>query len=242
MKHSNDFLDMRNDFLFTGMAVIRNQSYGMTSCGTGGVWSVTSMTKLDDFFFGRTMIEDTASSIAEFVNGRKAAYVAPFASKEAHLQLMCAVPKVSANYLEALERWDTGAIQCLCAQALGRPWFWVAQTCALLTMAIVVVPAWFTLGAVAHVSSWADFIALFNGGKFWLLPCPDADDVSGGRWNCDPIPNYPLMAVLVALVSWVVIFVLLFGLSHCAPRKLNFILRTCILYFNVTYPINAIAS
>ena len=40
MKHENDFLDMRNDFLFTGMAVIRNQAYGMTSCGTGGVWSV----------------------------------------------------------------------------------------------------------------------------------------------------------------------------------------------------------
>ena len=52
---------MRNDFLFTGMAVIRNQSYGMTSCGTGGIWSVTHMEGLDNFFFGRTMIEDTCA-------------------------------------------------------------------------------------------------------------------------------------------------------------------------------------
>ena len=37
--------------------------------------------KLDEFFFGRTMIEDTASSIVEFLNGRKAMYVAPFADK-----------------------------------------------------------------------------------------------------------------------------------------------------------------
>ena len=45
--HSNDFLDMRNDFLFTGMAVIRNQCYGMTSCGTGGIWQITKLDKLD---------------------------------------------------------------------------------------------------------------------------------------------------------------------------------------------------
>ena len=36
MKSDTDSLDMRNDFLFSGMAIIRNQSYGMTSCGTGG--------------------------------------------------------------------------------------------------------------------------------------------------------------------------------------------------------------
>ena len=232
MKHSNDFLDMRNDFLFTGMAVIRNQAYGMTSCGTGGVWSITTTEGLDDFFFGRTMIEDTASSISEFLNGRKAAYVAPFANKEPEDQLMCAVPKVSANYLEALERWDTGAIQCLCSQALSRPWFWVAQTVALGAMAVVVVPAWFTLGAIARIGSWTDFIKLFKGPNdeyhFWLMP--------------DGTPNFALMTILVALLTWTLLLGLLLMLSRCTPRSLNFVLRMCILYFNVTYPINAISS
>ena len=54
---------------------------------------------------------------------------------------MCAVPKVSANYLEALERWDTGAVQCLCAQALGRPWFWITLSCILLLIAAMISPA-----------------------------------------------------------------------------------------------------
>ena len=116
MEHKTDYLDMRNDFLFTGMAVIRNQSYGMTSCGTGGIWSITRTENLGEYFYGRTMIEDTASSTEQFLLGGKSVYIAPFSNKKAHDQLMCAVPKQSANYLDALERWDTGAVQCLCAQ------------------------------------------------------------------------------------------------------------------------------
>ena len=46
MEHKSDVLDMRNDFLFTGRAVIRNQCYGMTSCGTGGCWALTTGRKL----------------------------------------------------------------------------------------------------------------------------------------------------------------------------------------------------
>ena len=205
----------------------------MTSCGTGGVWSVTHTDSLDDFFFGRTMIEDTASSIVEFLRGRKAAYVAPFAKKDSNLQLMCAVPKVSSNYLEALERWDTGAIQCLCALALGRPWFIVAFTCALSIMALVCVPAWFSLGAIAHVRSWAALINLFAGppnypGQWWLL--------NSGDYNVE------LVVLVGACAAWSLIFVGLLLLTRFCPRSLNVFLRMCILYFNVTYPINSVSS
>ena len=233
LEHSNDYLDMRNDFLFTGMAVIRNQAYGMTSCGTGGVWAVTHTDNLEDYFFGRTMIEDTASSINEFLKGRKAMYVAPFASRPGQDQLMCAVPKVSETYLEALERWDTGAIQCLCALALGRPWFWISFPIALLVMATIAVPSWYPLGDIAHVTSWAEFFALFDGpeeypGQFWLL--------ADGSFNID------LIILLLAAFLWLALFVAAFCLTRYSPRKLNFVLRMCVLYFNVTYPLNSIAS
>ena len=83
---------MRNDFLFTGMAVIRNQSYGMTSCGTGGIWSITSARQLGDFFYGRTMIEDTSSSHYYFLRGQRSVYLPP--KRGTNNQLMRAVPKV----------------------------------------------------------------------------------------------------------------------------------------------------
>merc|ERR1711998_587679 len=97
----------------------------MTSCGTGGIWAITRSDKLETYFYGRTMIEDTASSTQAFLAGCKAVYVAPFSNKPSEAQLMCAVPKVSANYLEALERWDTGAVQSLLTQGLPRAWFWL---------------------------------------------------------------------------------------------------------------------
>jgi len=206
----------------------------MTSCGTGGIWSVTHTDKLEDFFFGRTMIEDTASSIAEFVKGRKAVYVAPFASKPSEAQLMCAVPKVSETYLEALERWDTGAIQCLCSMAINHVWFWIALPIALSVMALVVVPSWFPLGDIAMIRSWEDVEHLFSGPTscpscFWL-------DRTTGKID------YPLMVILVALLGWTCIFSIVFVLSRFFPRKLNFCMRMCVLYFNVTYPINSVAS
>ena len=134
-RRPNDVLDMRNDFLFTGMAVIRNQCYGMTSCGTGGTWAITNHAGLRRTFFGRTMIEDSATSLEMFLEGRSSFYVPPFANKKPQEQLMCAVPKVSANYLAALERWDTGAVQGFCAQALFRRWFWGMLGVVLAIMA-----------------------------------------------------------------------------------------------------------
>ncbi len=223
MSHGTDPLDMGNDFLFTGMAVLRDQSYGMTSCGTGGVWSISRSAddgRLDDFFFGRTMIEDTASSIVEFLAGRKAVYLAPFANKPPHEQLMCAVPKVSANYLEALERWDKGAIQCLCSLALTRPWFWVAQLMWFFVMALIVCPAWVSLNEFEGVRSWADLIHLFEG-RFWRL-----DDGS---------LNLELLAIVVAVPAWLLLLLSVFILSRSAS-KLNYALRICTLYFSVTHP------
>ena len=232
LENSTDFLDMRNDFLFTGMAVIRNQAYGMTSCGTGGIWAIAHTNHLEEYFFGRTMIEDTASSINEFLKGHKAVYVAPFANRPSHDQLMCAVPKVSQNYLEALERWDTGAIQCLCALALGRPWFWLAFPLAFTVMATITVPSWYPLGDIAHVKSWQEFLYLFEGprnypGQFWLLG--------------DGSINVNLLVLLLAVLVWVLLFVAFFILTYL-PKTLNFVLRMCVCYFNVTYPLNSIAT
>jgi hypothetical protein len=114
--HTTDHLDMRNDFLFTGMAIIRDRCYGMTSCGTGGTWSITASKDLGDYFYGRTMIEDTSTSHIKCMEGKRSVYLPP--KRNTNNQLMRAVPKVSANYLETLERWDTGAVQIFMSQGL----------------------------------------------------------------------------------------------------------------------------
>jgi len=220
MKHKTDVLDMANDFLFTGMAVIRNQSYGMTSCGTGGIWSITSARQLGEFFYGRTMIEDSASSLEHFLKGRKAVYVAPYAGKKPEQQLMCAVPKVSANYLEALERWDTGAVQCLCAQGLGRPWFWVTLSCMLVLITAMLLPA--------------------------LLPTQDLQDLTSLAVFAEYLSNpaeHPFIYVLVgAVVLWTVFIVTALVFSLFFTSALNYTMRILVLFFNVTYPFNSVSS
>jgi len=70
---------------------------------------------------------------------------------------MCAVPKVSANYLEALERWDTGAVQCFCALAIGRPWFWATSLWMLSLMGVMLAPAWIRID-VTSFESWAEVV------------------------------------------------------------------------------------
>jgi len=224
MTHTTDHLDMRNDFLFTGMAVIRNQCYGMTSCGTGGIWAITRSDKLDSYFYGRTMIEDTASSTEAFLNGRKAVYVAPFSNKPSEAQLMCAVPKVSANYLEALERWDTGAVQCLCAQGLPRAWFWLCFGLQLLTFAMLIIPAWYPLGVMLKIHNHQDLVNLING------------------WTADPTGYMEVTICLIAGFVWFV-YLAIFVVTAClSPRTTNKLLRFFILLFNHTYPLNSVAS
>ena len=75
------------------MALIRYRCYGMTSCGTGGIWALTDTNDIDNFFFGRTMIEDTSTSTKCFLQGRRSVYIPP--TRGTNKQLMRAVPKVS---------------------------------------------------------------------------------------------------------------------------------------------------
>ena len=236
----NDALDMRNDFMFTGMAVVRNQAYGMTSCGTGGIWSITTDKNLDAFFFGRTMIEDTASSTEAFLQGRKSIYVTPFANKPAEQQLMCAVPKVSTNFLEALERWDKGAIQCFMAQAatLRKAWFWVALLLYGFFGALFLVPAWWPLGLrlVLH-HTWAEMLDYLDH------PIPIALQNSSVPRYLVFTPEFEAMISIIAPIAlWLFLLVLLFFTVVCAPRTFNAFLRGCVLMFNHTYPFMAFTS
>ena len=64
------------------------------TCGTGGCWAITHARRLRQTFYGRTMIEDSATSLEMFLKGRSAVYVPPYANKKPEEQLMSAVPKV----------------------------------------------------------------------------------------------------------------------------------------------------
>merc|ERR1719230_2485283 len=88
------------------------------------------------------MIEDTSSSHDKFLLGKRSVYIPP--TRGTNKQLMRAVPKVSANYLDALERWDTGAVQCFIAQAVTAKWFYVTYFCNLLLLFAVLGPTFLT--------------------------------------------------------------------------------------------------
>jgi len=211
MEHSTDKLDMRNDFLFTGMALIRDRCYGMTSCGTGGIWALTDAHDIDNFFFGRTMIEDTSTSTKCFLMGRRSVYIPP--TRGTNKQLMRAVPKVSANYLDALERWDTGAVQCFIAQALPLKWFWCTYGCNLLLMFAVLGPTFFTSNE--------------SLAKVIEKPFDHLDDA---------------FMYMISTGTLFILFVSVILLSLLSPRTLNNVLRYLILLFNSIYPFNTVAS
>ena len=97
---------------------------------------------VEDFFFGRTMIEDTTSTHKYFLQGYYSKYIPPLMSGN---QLMKAVPKVSANYLEALERWDTGAVQSWMSQGVVRLWWWSTFTVLCMIGTAIIAPS-FTSG------------------------------------------------------------------------------------------------
>jgi len=216
-EHKNDALDMGNNFLFTGMAVIRDTCYGMTSCGTGGTWAIMTTEDPGHTFYGRTMIEDSASSLEMFLKGLRSVYVPPLRNKPPHEQLMCAVPKVSANYLEALERWDTGAVQCFCAQAVGRPWFWLMSTWMLTLMASMIAPSWISL---KDVDSFAD------------IP----------KYVLDFQAHPGVFVSALCFAFWIICLFAGAILMYTSISTLNFILRLTILFFNVTYPFNSFSS
>jgi hypothetical protein len=82
-------------------------------------------------------------------------------------------------------------------------------------------------------SDWESFVDIFVGPpdapwQFWLTSEGDLD--------------IELLAILVTVVGWAIIFVVILLLARLAPEKLNYCTRMCILYFNVTYPLNAISS
>ena len=200
---SNDVLGLQNTFYFGGMALFRDRCYGMTSAGTGGIWTITSASECSGFFFGRTMIEDTTSSHKWFLRGYCSKYLAPLRGAPA---LMRAVPKVSANYLEALERWDTGAIQALVAQALCTAWFWGMMVALLAVGAALVVPA---------------FTASLPISEILQDPFSDVH-VSHAICLLFSASVFALLALGVPL------------LALAAPRRLNDALRYLIIFFNCT--------
>jgi len=231
IKEDKDHLDMRNDFMFTGMAVVRDQAYGMTSCGTGGIWSITQDDGLQDYFFGRTMIEDTASSTEVFLQGRKSVYVTPFANKPAEQQLMCAVPKVSANFLEALERWDKGAVQCFCAQAatFTKSWFWISLLVYGMMAALFLTPAFWPMGLnlVLH-HEWSDIWTVVTN------PTSPSGSITDEFMS--------ILMIVVPATIWVLILIFMLLFQTCAPVRFNFGLRYTVLFFNHTYPYNSFTS
>jgi len=131
---------------------------------------------------------------------------------------------VSANYLEALERWDTGAVQCLCAQGLPRAWFWTAYGMQWFTFACIIIPAWYPLGEILKIHSHEDFTKLIN------------------QWISDPFSLGEITVCLAAGVVWI-IYLAIFVLTACfAPQTTNKLLRFFILLFNHTYPLNSVSS
>ena len=60
---------------------------------------------------------------------------------------------MSANYLEALERWDTGAVQSWMSQGVVRLWWWMTFLVLLMMGTAIIAPS-FTSGV--------DLIAAFR--------------------------------------------------------------------------------
>jgi len=224
-KADTDRLDMRNDFLFSGMAIIRDRSYGMTSCGTGGIWSITSPRGAGSYFYGRTMIEDTSTSHLKFFEGKRSIYLPP--KRGTDDQLMRATPKVSANYLEALERWDTGAVQIFLSMSIWSPSFWLVLSFMVMLCIAVMLPMFTKYGV-------EDLIFMWTGQEDRIMPV--VRNVLGDRYILDTI-----LLAFSAIVLFT-IFGTCLVLSFLSPRLLNNLLRYLIILFNSIYPFNSVAT
>jgi len=206
-----DKLDVSNNFFFSGMALFRDRSCGMTSCGTGGVWTITSSENLGDYFFGRTMIEDTTSTHKYFLRGFQSRYLPPLRGQP---QLMRAVPKVSANYLEALERWDTGAVQSLLTQGVPACWFWFTLLFFVGFFAAITAPVW-----------------TFTYDPLIVIADP---------WSARHI--FPSVLYIYSFLFFVIVFGGIFYLALMKDQRLNWLLRFVIIFFNTTYPFTSIVG
>jgi len=174
------------------------------------------------------MIEDTSTSHQKFFDEGKCSVYLPIKRGKVD-QLMTAVPKVSANYLEALERWDTGAVQILLSLSVPSKRFWAA----LLFMTLVCV---------------AILMPLFTQASARVFFRVIYDDIVGNPINQFAVDelrhNAVADSIILAFSFGVLAF--FFGtmavLSCCSPRKLNFLLRHLIVLFNSIYPLNAFAT
>ena len=156
------------------------------------------------------MIEDTTSTHKYFLQGFYSKYIPPL--RHPAKQLMRAVPKVSANYLEALERWDTGAVQSLLTQGLPRAWFWCTLAFLIIIFAAIIAPA--------------------------LTASVRFEEMIARPWD----PQHLVSTILIyysftVLTSFILGVVLL---AHFSPATLNWLLRFLICFFNVTYPFTSV--
>jgi len=155
------------------------------------------------------MIEDTTSTHKYFLQGFHSTYIPPLRASK---QLMRAVPKIGANYVDALERWDTGAIQSLLTQGFPRAWFWTTLTCVVLIGAAVMAPA-FTAGV--------------NLMEVYERPWDDAHIAS----TCVILYSFGIFTTLITTILALAVF---------SRDALNWCLRFLVCFFNVTYPFTSI--
>ena len=91
---------------------------------------------------------------------------------------------MSSNYLEALERWDTGAVQLLVAQGLFSSWLWLWVAILLTIEASIVTPAFvppadFELMLARPLEHAATFVTLAFSFGVLLLELADHARVYG---------------------------------------------------------------
>jgi len=124
------------------------------------------------------------------------------------------VPKVSANYLEALERWDTGAVQSFMSQGLVRGWWWVTLTALLMLGAAIIAPA---------------FTADYDIGEVLRHP-----------WEVKH--RVPIVILLYSGWVFATLFCTILLLARLSPDTLNWTMRMLICFFNTTYPFTSVAG
>jgi len=205
---------------------VRDRCYGMTSCGTGGIWAITSPVGVGEYFFGRTMIEDTSTTHMKFFEGKCSVYLPP--KRGTTDQLMRAVPKVSANYLEALERWDTGAVQIFLSLSVPSPRFWLVLFFMLTLTTAVVLPVFTT----ANTQNLFRFVSDYAQGTSSSIV---VESLKGSVVR-------DCIFVAISITVFVVTFVTVAMLSIFSPRTLNYLLRHLVILFNSIYPFNAVAT
>lgn len=213
------------------------------------------------------MIEDTSTSHQKFLQGKRSVFLPP--KRGTDDQLMRAVPKVSANYLEALERWDTGAVQILLSMSIWHSRFWLTLLAMLAVCTAVIAPmyVYYQFGELYYIwTGQEDQVAPVVGnvlGNRVRAADSQPPPPRSVRWcacGCPHLappvpsiasPNPQYIIDTIILCFSVIVFLTVFGiptvLSWCfkdsfGARMLNYYLRFLIILFNSVYPLNALAT